>query len=355
MCPNRAQKENEMAKQKFNLNSLLNQSSRMDAEIKTDIEFKIEYISVNNLIPSEENFYDIEHIENLKQSIELSGGVKQNLIVTSLGADGQYRIIAGHRRHKASKELVNEGKKEYEFLPCVVENNIDSDKEQLMLIMTNSTTRELSDFEKTRQAQMLKDILVKIKKKENLPGRVREIIADILNTSPAQISRMESITKNLSQELTEEFKEQKIGISAAYELSKKPEQEQEAKYKEYKETGKIITKVDDPAEKMDTKGIKADDKGEMSKEAKDLKETERAKEINFENNTVTISLEEFKELERLAKIGAMTEKRNIAVSVGGVYDEFIECKIGQCPECTAVVVQGSGRYCTCGQKIDWED
>lgn len=200
MCPNRAQKEKIMKGNKFNLNSLLNQSSKAQSETKLDAGFRIEYISVNNLIPAEENFYDVEHIENLKQGIELNGGIKQNLIVTPSEIDGKYRIIAGHRRHKASKELVDEGKKEYDLLPCIVESEIDTDKEQLMLIMTNSTTRELTDFEKTKQAEILKDILVKLKKKENITGRVREIIADILNTSPAQISRMESINKNLSEE-----------------------------------------------------------------------------------------------------------------------------------------------------------
>lgn len=248
---------------KFNLNSLLNQSSKAQSETKLDAGFRIEYISVNDLIPAEENFYDVEHIENLKQGIELNGGIKQNLIVTPSEIDGKYRIIAGHRRHKASKELVDEGKKEYDLLPCIVESEIDTDKEQLMLIMTNSTTRELTDFEKTKQAEILKDILVKLKKKENITGRVREIIADILNTSPAQISRMESINKNLSEEFKDKFKEQKIGISAAYELSKKPKDEQKKVLEEYKESGDI--KLESKKEiKTETLLIKKDELKRLS-------------------------------------------------------------------------------------------
>lgn len=237
-----------MAKQKFNLNSLLNQASaktesKEQEESKQEANsYKIESISVYDLIPSEDNFYSTENIEDLKQSIEINGGVKQNLIVTPSSEPGKYKLISGHRRHKASLELTEEGKQGYETLPCIIERDIDKDKEQLLLIMSNSTTRILTDYEKTKQAETLKEILKKIKQKENIPGRTREIIADILDTSPSQVARMESISKKLTPELKEEFKEQKIGISAAYELSKKPEQEQKEIHEKFKETGKVEVK-----------------------------------------------------------------------------------------------------------------
>lgn len=223
-----------MAKQKFNLKDLLNEESANKSE------YRVVMLSVYDLEASDDNFYNTEDVEELKQSIELNGGVKQNLIVTNTKS-GKYRIISGHRRHKASMELAKEGKKEYEKIPCIVEKDLDKDKEQLLLIMSNSTTRVLTDYEKTKQAELLKDILISIKKKENIPGRTREIIAEILNTSPTNIARMESISKKLTPELKEEFKNEKIGITAAYELSKKPEDIQKEIHDKYKETGKIET------------------------------------------------------------------------------------------------------------------
>lgn len=223
-----------MSKQKFNLKDLLNEESANKSE------YRVVMLSVYDLEASDDNFYNTEDVEELKQSIELNGGVKQNLIVTNTKS-GKYRIISGHRRHKASMELAEEGKKEYEKIPCIVEKDLDKDKEQLLLIMSNSTTRVLTDYEKTKQAELLKDILVSIKKKENIPGRTREIIAEILNTSPTNIARMESISKKLTPELKEEFKNEKIGITAAYELSKKPEDIQKEIHDKYKETGKIET------------------------------------------------------------------------------------------------------------------
>lgn len=224
-----------MAGKKFNLNDLLNKESSKKEE---DHKYETHMISVYNLIPSDENFYSTEKVEDLKQSIELNGGVKQNLIVTN-AENGKYRIISGHRRHKASMELTEEGKKEYEKVPCIIETELDKDKEQLLLIMSNSTTRILTDYEKTKQAELLKDILSNIKKKENIPGRTREIIADILNTSPTNIARMESISKKLTPELKKEFEKENIGITKAYELSKKTEEEQKEALKEYKESGNI--------------------------------------------------------------------------------------------------------------------
>ena len=266
MCPFRTQKGAEkMAGKKFNLNDLLNKESSKKEEAQ---KYETHMISVYNLIPSDENFYSTENVEDLKQSIELNGGVKQNLIVTNT-ENGKYRIISGHRRHKASMELTEEGKKEYEKVPCIIETELDKDKEQLLLIMSNSTTRILTDYEKTKQAELLKDILSNIKKKENIPGRTREIIADILNTSPTNIARMESITKKLTPELKEEFKKENIGITKAYELSKKTEEEQKEALDEYKESGdiKLESKKENKSE-VPAAVIEKEDKQEQTESLK---------------------------------------------------------------------------------------
>lgn len=267
-----------MSKQKFNLKDLLNEESANKSE------YRVVMLNVYDLEASDDNFYNTEDVEELKQSIELNGGVKQNLIVTNTNS-GKYRIISGHRRHKALMELAEEGKKEYEKIPCIVEKDLDKDKEQLLLIMSNSTTRVLTDYEKTKQAELLKDILVSIKKKENIPGRTREIIAEILNTSPTNIARMESISKKLTPELKEEFKNEKIGITAAYELSKKPEDIQKEIHDKYKETGKIETKG------IITKELKKQDSDNTEKKEKE--EIQQREEIDETGEKENDNIEEY--------------------------------------------------------------
>ena len=70
-----------------------------------------------------------------------------------------------------------------------------------------------------------------------MPGRLREIIADTLNTSAAQIGRLDAIGKNLIPEFQEEIKEKRLGISTAYEISGLSEERQKEALEEYREKG----------------------------------------------------------------------------------------------------------------------
>ena len=100
---------------KFNLNQILNDASRAAAKggehTPRPSESRYEKLSVFDLVPSEDNFYSMREIGELKAAIEIAGKVLQNLVVVPLG-DGKYKVIAGHRRRLASIELVNDGKPE---------------------------------------------------------------------------------------------------------------------------------------------------------------------------------------------------------------------------------------------------
>ena len=64
----------------------------------------------------------------------------------------------------------------------------------------------------------------------------------MLKVSPAQMGRMESISKNLSSEFKEEFKAGNISVTAAYELSRLPPTQQMQEITDYKQTGSIEIK-----------------------------------------------------------------------------------------------------------------
>ena len=209
---------------KFNMMELLNNNSKETLETKDNPErFRTIQISIDDIVPSPNNFYSIEEekLKGLKDSIELLG-LKQNLVVKKIEKN-KYEIIAGHRRYLAMKKLYEEGNLNFEYIPCKVEDD-DYIKNELELLMTNSTTRELSDWEKITQANKLKELLTEYKKKEKLPGRVRDIISDILNTSPTQVARMESISKNLVEEFKEHENKKEITIKTVKE---KENEEQE--------------------------------------------------------------------------------------------------------------------------------
>lgn len=229
---------------KFNMMDLLNNNSKEATEPTTEKinKFKTIFINVDDLVPSSENFYSVDEqgIEELKDSIE-AFGLQQNLVVKRID-NNKYEIIAGHRRYLALKKLYEEGKEQFQHAPCKVENDEDAIRNKLILLITNSTARELTEYEKMQQAQKLKELLLEYKQHEKLPGRVREIVADILNVATSKIARMESISKNLSDDLKQEFKEENINISTAYEASKLPEEKQDEVYQEYKDRGNITIK-----------------------------------------------------------------------------------------------------------------
>lgn len=221
---------------KFNLASLLDNQPQGEAKEKPERDrkkaFEVVPISVFDIEPSEENFYSVEQIQELKTAIELAGGIKQNGVVVPLG-NGKYKAIAGHRRRLALIALVEEGKPEYEFFPCKIEDNEQeaqkqADREELLLILTNSQ-REKTDWEKMEEVRRLRAIM-----ERNHQKGIRTKLAEALNASPASIGRLDAIAKHLIPEFKEEMREKRLGVSAAYELSGLPEEEQRRALEEYK-------------------------------------------------------------------------------------------------------------------------
>ena len=202
----------------------------------------IERLSVFDLVPSEDNFYSMNDIEELKSKIELAGKVLQNFIVVPLGG-GKYKVISGHRRRAACISLVEEGKPEFEFVPCTIEADeadaeVQAIREEIMLIAANSQ-REKTAWDKIEEARRTRALLEKIKQQEKLPGDMRKLVAQTLNTSPAQIGRFDAIIRNLCPAFMEELKADRINISTAYELSGLSAEDQTAAFEEYRETGKV--------------------------------------------------------------------------------------------------------------------
>ena len=233
---------------KFNLNQILNDASKRAAPggggqtAPASRPATIERLSVFDLVPSEDNFYSMNDIEELKSKIELAGKVLQNFIVVPLGG-GKYKVISGHRRRAACISLVEEGKPEYEFVPCTVEADeedaeVQAIREEIMLIAANSQ-REKTAWDKIEEARRTRALLERIKQQEKLPGDMRKLVAQTLNTSPAQIGRFDAITRNLCPAFMEELKADRINISTAYELSGLSAEDQAAAFEEYRETGEI--------------------------------------------------------------------------------------------------------------------
>jgi ParB-like chromosome segregation protein Spo0J len=161
-----------------------------------------------------------------------------NIVVRETDEPEVYELISGERRFEAYKLLRERGGEEYATIPCKVKGQEDDDLSELSLLFANATAREHTDFEKTYQAMRIKEVLQSLKEKgQKFKGRLRDIVADMLDVSGSQVSRMEKIHGNLIPGFMKEFKDEEIGISTAYDLSLLPKGEQAQALEGYKETG----------------------------------------------------------------------------------------------------------------------
>ena len=215
----------------FDLHQLLSERSRAEAkhgQEKQDGGQQAENmeqltLDVYDLIPSKENFYSTENVEDLKRSISLVG-ILQPLLVKRDG--DKYRIKAGHRRRLACMALADEGQEEFRRVPCVIrqeteeekQGNINAILDRLTLIFANGF-REKTDWEKMEEVLQTEALVVELRKEVSLEGRTRAILAEFTGIKEAQLGRYKAIKNNLCPRLMEEFKADKIGISVIYELS----------------------------------------------------------------------------------------------------------------------------------------
>ncbi|NCE63046.1 hypothetical protein D1159_00270 [Pseudoflavonifractor sp. 524-17] len=219
----------------FDIMSLQKGRGQVQARSKADEgRAVLKYIDVDDLLPSEDNFYPMSAIDELAGLIELSGGVKQPGLVVPLGG-GKYKLLSGHRRRLASLQLVKQGKEAYRKMPCMVEDTereTGPEAEELraideeILIITTNGHREKTDWVKVQEATRLRALLEKKRRFEKIPGETRKIIAEQLGTTPAQVGRYDSIAKHLIAAFKTWLEEGKINISVAYELSTMSEREQ---------------------------------------------------------------------------------------------------------------------------------
>lgn len=213
-----------MAAGKFSFTDIMNAKSRTAAGAGTVDNYTEIYLNPYDVKESKSNFYSMENIQELADTF-LAVGQQQPTVLARI--DGEYRIISGHRRNLANKLLIEQGHDEYKSVRYLYKDMTEATFE-LSLLVGNAYNRELTAYEKTEQAARLKKAIMRARKEDGLeiPGTLREAIADLLGESKTNIARMDKINASLGEEAKEEFKKGNLGITAAYETSKLPEEEQ---------------------------------------------------------------------------------------------------------------------------------
>lgn len=173
------------------------------------------------LIPSNNNFYSPQVVDELAESI-LQFGQLQPVVIDS--RDGKDYVIAGHTRRLAMIKLIEEGHEEFRKMKCQylprkeIEDKFGeyADLAIELIEMQTNLYREKTDWEKMQEVIRTEEIVKKMK----TSGRLRDNVQKILKVSGGQQGRFHAIHSNLYGQLMEEFKENRIKGSVAYELSK---------------------------------------------------------------------------------------------------------------------------------------
>lgn len=208
---------------KFGINDILNAKTKAAGQQAQG--YKEIYLSPYEVKAAEENTHQkLEGIEELADSF-LHVGQEQPTVLARV--NGEYRIIDGHRRNEANKLNLERGHKEYEKV-LFRSKDMSEAMYELSLLAGNGYTQELTAYEKTRLVERTKVALIRAKKEDGLEikGKMRDLIASMLNESSTNVARMESINNNATPEIKEQLKSGSIGVTAAYEAAKLPEAEQ---------------------------------------------------------------------------------------------------------------------------------
>ena len=209
------------------------------------------------LIPSNNNFYSPQVVDELAESI-LQFGQLQPVVIDS--RDGKDYVIAGHTRRLAMIKLIEEGHEKFRKMKCQylprkeIEDKFgeDADLAIELIEMQTNLYREKTDWEKMQEVIRTEEIVKKMK----TSGRLRDNVQKILKVSGGQQGRFHAIHSNLYGQLMEEFKENRIKGSVAYELSKLSAEFQKQACEIFRRDGNLTLE--------DTKKLQAQENAEKS-------------------------------------------------------------------------------------------
>lgn len=187
---------------------------------KLDTVSEVVKISRDRIDANEANFYEMSDLETLADSIALTG-LLHPLLVKPGAEEGRYTLIDGERRFRAMGVL------EWVECPAIIQRPASTVLEKLMLIEANRTQRKMNSAELSKQAEEYTELLAELKRSGvEIPGRLRDAVAQALDVSASKLARLHAIRKNVIPDLLVKFDEGKLNESAAYELSKLPEEKQ---------------------------------------------------------------------------------------------------------------------------------
>ena len=217
----------------------LNRKSTGDTARSSCARFRTKDISIKNIYSSDLNFYPQKGIEQKAAEIQ-AVGLLSNLVVMHKPCDqGEYKLVSGERRWRALSLLVEQGYNEFEKVTCQIREPGNEHEEMIELILANSSRQKdtftLAKEEQTlkRELEYMRDHDMKLNGYDLKEGRLRDVIADILNISKTKVAELEAISNRLITVWKLQLEKDVLSSSVAYRISKLEPADQYSLYRRY--------------------------------------------------------------------------------------------------------------------------
>lgn len=217
--------------QKFDLAELLKGVSDLDTQEQ------IVRLPLDLLDPDPNNFYSLDGLDELAGNIE-TVGLLDPIRVRPEGE--RYVVVSGHRRRAACLLIRDGGSEQFKAgVPCIVEyGEASAAMRKLRLIFANSSTRQLTSAELSRQAEEVTRLLYELKEQGvEFSGRMRDHVAQACQVSKTKLARLHAIRSRTQEYIRDAFDEGELNESVAYEFSKLPQNLQKRIYVNHLQLG----------------------------------------------------------------------------------------------------------------------
>lgn len=228
--------------------SIINYLNATTQNAATESAYRVERIDAERIIPNAKNFYSIEGVEEMANSLAVSDHMPPLEVVEN--GDGTYRLISGERRLSATLCRIRRGELEKATLPCHIlpaftaKGALSAEQVEMLHIILANNYRQKTALDQLNEVRQMEPIARAIyadaKEKgalaesegSSLNMRFRTFFAkEILDISEAKLQRLQSLTK-LTEKARKAFDEGLIGKTVAAQMaSLSPEEQDNIVYK----------------------------------------------------------------------------------------------------------------------------
>ena len=203
--------------------------------------YHVENIDAEKIIPNEKNFYSVEGIEEMANSLAVSDHMAPLEVVAN--GDGTYRLISGERRLSATLCRIGRGEIDKAELPCHVlpafeaKGALSAEQVEMLSIIFANNYRQKTVLDQLNEVKQLEPIARSIyqeaKEKGDLTDenganmKFRTFFAEhILSISKSALQRLQVLSQ-LTDEARKALEEGLIGKSVATEVAALSKEEQD--------------------------------------------------------------------------------------------------------------------------------